>query len=439
MSLASVLRGKGHDVRIIDTRIGQDPVVAAREFSPNIVGISALTVEANSLHRIAREIKSLNEAIKIVAGGPHPTSFPEEVLTDKNIDCVVLGEAEVTLPELLEGWDGSLSPSVRGIAYREDEVVRITEPREPIEDINSLPFPAWDLVDIRGYFRRKSMASIGVRPYMNIFTSRGCPYRCIYCHNIFGKGFRPMSPEYVIEEIETVINMYGIRHYEVLDDVFNLDAKRAHRIYDLILGKGLKVGTSFSNGLRADRLEMDLLKKMKSAGVEHISLAVETASPRLQKMIKKNLDIGRVKDAISECRRLRIFTRGFFMMGFPTETEEELKETIRFAVESDLHSAIFFIVTPYKGTPLYDICQEEIKKRREDFTKYDCIDVAVNMSQVDDRMLFALQRKAFRLFYIDPWRIYHLLRAYPVPPLQLMRYGVEILAVWGLLPRRGRR
>lgn len=431
MSLASVLRKQGHKVMIADTRLGQDPLAAARSFSPQIVGISSLTVEAHSLHSIAQGMKSLRNPPLVVAGGPHPTSFSEEVLSDRCIDCVALGEGEAIFPDLASRWEGGGFASVRGVAFRENGGIRTTEPRPPIDDLDSLPFPAWDLVDLPLYFRRRSMASIGLRPYMNLFTSRACPYRCIYCHDIFGKGFRARSPESVVSEMETLASQYGIRDYELLDDVFNLDAKRVHRVMDMILARGMRVKISFPNGLRTDRLDRDLLRKMKAAGVAHISVAVETASSRLQRLIKKHLDLDKVREMISECHRLGIFTRGFFMLGFPTETEEEMMETIRFAVSSDLHTALFFIVIPFKGTPLSEMTKGVQGPGNRDLTEYDYIDGTFNLSGVADRTLFSAQKTAFRQFYLSPRRIVRLLRAYPAPLSHLLRYGAEALAVWG--------
>ncbi len=441
MSLASVLRNRGHEVVLADTRIGQDPVDTARRFNPQIVGISALTVEAYSLYRIAKEMKSLSKAPQVIAGGPHPTSFPEEVLADPNIDCLTLGEGEGTFPELVEALEaGQGLSAIKGVVFRENGTISFTEPRPHIQDLDSLPFPSWDLVDLPLYFQRDSMASVGLRPYMNIFTSRSCPYRCIYCHDIFGKGFRARGPENVIAEMEALISRYGIRDFEVLDDVFNLDSKRVHRILDLILRKGIKLHLSFPNGLRTDKLEEDLLEKLKNAGVNHLSIAVETASPRLQKLIRKNLNLEKVREAISQCSRLGIFTRGFFMLGFPTETEEEMRETIRFAVESDLHTALFFIVIPFKGTQLYEIYKEELKRRTiqkggsERFTDYDYFDGTFNLSRVGDRTLFSLQRKAFRLFYLNPKRIYRIIRTFPGPLSHFLRYTYPVWWRFSRLP-----
>lgn len=409
MYLASVLRKHGHHVKILDTRLNNKEINLKKiiyDFDPEVVGLSALTIESEKMHFIASEVKKINKDIKVIAGGPHPTSYPEDTLNNMAIDFVVRGEGEVTIVELLSSFNNGYK-NIPGICYRENGKIFRTSEREPIGDLDSLPFPSWDLINIDEYSRRLSMSMVGFRRYMGLFTSRACPYRCIYCHNMFGKKFRARSPENVISEIEMLVKYYNIYDFEIYDDIFNFDRARTERIMDLIIEKELKILLSFPNGLRTDRLDIELLEKMKRAGVYYISIAVETASERLQKYIKKNLNLKKVNEIINNCAELGIFTRGFFMLGFPTETEEEIKKTIRFAVKSKLHTAYFFIVTPFKGTEMGDLAGnlEKIPYRDYDyFTGY------FNLSNVSTKKLLYYQLVAWILFNLNPYRIYLVLR-----------------------------
>jgi radical SAM superfamily enzyme YgiQ (UPF0313 family) len=408
MYIASVLKNNGHEVKIVDTRLYKkmpDFKKIINDFEPQIAGLSALTIESEKMHQIAREIKKVNNKIKIIAGGPHPTSYPEDTLKNDAIDFVVSGEGERTIIDLISSLNNGYH-NIPGICYR-NGTIRKTGEREPINNLDELPFPAWDLVDINKYSRRLSMSMVGFRRYMGIFTSRACPYRCIYCHKMFGKRFRARSPENVISEIEMLVHNYGINDFEIYDDIFNFNRARTEKIMDLLIEKKLNVHLSFPNGLRTDLLDFALLEKMKKAGVYYISIAVETASERLQKHIKKNLNLKKVNEMINHCAELGIFTRGFFMLGFPTETEEELRKTIKFAIKSKLHTAYFFIVTPFKGTEMGDSIKnsENIPYRDYDyFTGY------FNLSNISARKLFFYQIIAWLLFNLNPYRIYLVFR-----------------------------
>jgi len=409
MYIASVLRTHNHLVRIEDTRIHNNEEYLNKvisDFEPHIVGLSALTIESEKMHAIATTIKKKNNKIKVIAGGPHPSSYPEDTLGNPSIDVVVAGEGEETIVELVPAIFDDYS-SIPGIYYRSGTTIVKTKERTPLNDLDSLPFPSWDLIDIEAYAKRFSMSVVGFRRYMGLFTSRACPYRCIYCHNMFGKRFRARTPENVLKEIETLVKQYHINDFEVYDDIFNFDRTRALKIMELIIERNLNIMMSFPNGLRTDRLDYELLEKMKRAGVYYISIAVETASERVQKYIKKNLNLKKVNEMINACAKLGIFTRGFFMLGFPTETEEEIKKTIWFAVRSKLHTAYFFIVTPFKGTELGKIANPTDKIPYRD---YDYFAGYFNFSNVSTRKLLFYQLIAWILFNLNPLRFYLVMR-----------------------------
>ena len=419
LQLAAVARQHGaREVRILDLRVEEGGVARvvreAKQFTPDVLGVSALTCESPMMHEIARETRAAVPGIKVLAGGPHPTVYPEETLSDGSVDAVVLGEGEATfaelVPLLLSGGDLS---TVRGIAYRSNGAVVRTGPRPYIEDLDGLPLPAWDLLNQRGYWKRKTMSTLGPRRYMTMFTSRACPYGCIYCHQVFGKGFRARSADSVLAEMELLGERYGIWDYEIVDDVFNLNRQRVEAICDEIVRKGWKVSLSFPNGLRGDRLDRPLLEKMRRAGTRHMAIAIETASPRLQSTMGKNLDFRKARQAIEDATDLGILTGGFFMLGFPTETEAEMRRTVRFAQESSLHTAQFFIVTPFLGTKMASIYRDKVEAGQGGYESFDYFKGRHNLSEVSDELLTKIQNKANWDFYFGPRRIWRILRSYP--------------------------
>jgi len=439
--IASVLREMGHVPKLYDLRMepgGMAGLLAsASSFRPDVVGISSLTVESEQMREVAVRIRARFPDVPILVGGPHATSYPEKVLEIPEVDIAIVGEGEKTIRELIPFLASGQAPEpVKGIAYRHEGKVVIHERQPYIEDLDSLPFPAWDLLNLDAYSARRGMSTLDPRPYMTLFTSRSCPYQCIYCHHVFGKGFRARSPENVIQEMEQLIRQYGIRDFELVDDIFNLDKKRTARICDLIQEKELGVRLAFPNGLRADILTRELIRGLKEAGTVSASFAVETASPRLQKLIRKNLDLEKAREMINYSVELGIITNAFFMLGFPTETREEILSTIRFATRLDLHTAQFFIVTPFRGTDMAKMFEEKYRDLNVDYTDYDYNKGAYNLSEVDKEELFRLQRFANFTFYIHPRRILRILRSYP-DKRALIRRFVTMARVKILSGKRG--
>ncbi|MBK7975843.1 MAG: radical SAM protein [Deltaproteobacteria bacterium] len=302
---------------------------------------------------------------------------------------------------------------VNGLTFRRDGAAISTSPRDFIEDLDALPWPAWDLVDIEGYAARPCMSTLPKRRYMTLFTSRACPYRCNYCHDVFGKVFRARSPENVVAEIEEISRRYGITEFECVDDIVNIDNRRAERICDLSIERGLEIGITFPNGLRADRLPRALLEKLRRAGTRTISFAVESASERIQKETQKKMNLQRLAQAVRDANELGILCTGFFMLGFPGETREELQSTVNFALSIPLHTAHFFIVTPFQGTPLSERYSSEVRRHAGSFETFHYILGSTNLSAVSDQELYRIQRTAWLRFYLQPRRMWQLLRSYP--------------------------
>ncbi|HCC47594.1 MAG TPA: hypothetical protein DEQ38_05695 [Elusimicrobia bacterium] len=421
--LAASLRARlGAEVRLIDAYFESDAPGAAaravRELKPDVVGISCLTAESPLAYKIAAAVKAESPGTAVVLGGPHPSSDPGDALTTPAVDAAVLGEGEETFTELVSlikaaGPEWKKPENLRrvpGLAFRGEGGVEFSAPRPPIQDLDSLPFPAWDLLDYRRYWQVNGMSTMGNRAYLPMTTSRGCPYHCVFCHRIFGKAFRARSPESVAEEA-ALIKKLGAGHVEFYDDIANLDAARFTRILELLAARGPDLALSFPNGLRADLLDEPQIELLQRAGAREVSVAVETASPRLQKMLDKNLSLEKTTRAINLLADRRIFTRGFFMLGLPTETAGEMMETIRYAHRSRLHMAFFFTPNPYPNTELYEMFAKAGRlpagASAADYEYHAAPFNASEMSGLEYRLLY---KWAFLGFFLNPLRMYRAAR-----------------------------
>lgn len=424
MYLASAVRkefGSSYNLRIVDMGIEHIGIKAIKsiisEFSPDIAGCSVCSEEDECMHKVAAAVKEVNKDCKVIVGGPHPTMYFQEILQDRNIDIAIVGEGERTLIELLKGLDANVGlKDISGIAFYDNRGVVFSGQREFIENLDGLDFPAWDLIDIKAYSGWNVVSMNGIlagRKYMGIFTSRGCPYRCSYCHNIFGKRFRKRNAENVFAEIKELYDRYNVDEVHIYDDIFNLDIERVKKICDFIISSGMKIKFAFPNALRADLLDEQLIVKLKEAGTYAITFALETSSQRIQKLINKNINIERLRRIIDYSSRQGILTKCYFMIGFPGETFEEVRKTIDFACSSPLDLASFFIVRPQKGTKLFQEVKEMYPDYEPNFANYHYYAADDNYEEITGLPLAIIQRRAYRRFFLNLPRILSLLRLVP--------------------------
>lgn len=397
-------------------------VETIERIKPDLVGITGFTMEGPTAHRYAELAKRHSPGCTVIIGGPYGTSDAAKALEDRNVDFTAQGEGEQTLLKLLECLDqdrssaGGRNGMPRGLAYRRNGDIITGAFPELIENLDEIPYPAWDLIDLEKYFvtgkvRRATNPIKARKRSVSLFSTRGCPYRCTYCHNIFGKKLRKRSVENVLGEIRWLVEQFKVEDIEFLDDVFNLDRHRAKAICEGIIAAGWKLHLAFPNGLRADQMDEELVDKMRQAGTYRINYAVESGSPRVQKMIKKNLSLERARQIIDYTANRGISTGGFFMIGFRDETEEEAWRTINFALKSKLHTASFFILTPFPNTVMYEEALAAGYDMEAMYSDYGA--VSANLSKMTSADLLKLRKSAFRKFYLNPRRVWAILRTTP--------------------------
>ncbi len=350
--LGAVGEGGGHTVRVLDLCVSEDPVNefagTVKTFEPTVLGITVMTPQYGLACEIVRHAKAICPNVLAVAGGPHPSSLPEETVSEGPFDVAVAGEGEETLAELLAHPE-DLS-TIPGIAYRVgDALTKLNPSRAFIQDLDSLPLPAWHLFDLSRYHASKLTSR--KPPIGSIETSRGCPHRCIYCcKDIFGRTVRYKSAERVLAEIVHA-RRSGFRELQVWDDHFVTNLRRAKQICRAVIAEGSQMALNMFAGLRVDSVDQELMFLLKEAGCYQIALAPETGSAHLLKAIKKGISLDDSRRAFGYARKAGLETIAYFMIALPGETRETVEETIRFAIQLSPDYAKVCFATPLPGTP----------------------------------------------------------------------------------------
>ena len=421
MMIAAQAQRAGHtDVHILDMKVEdwtpERCVEELERLKPDVVGLSAMTYEAGCLHEVAKLVKARLPGTVVVAGGPHPSVAAPDVMQDEAVDYVVRGEGEETFAELLDGirdqradWEACL-----GITWRRGNEVVENPDRPAPNDLDAMPFPAWDLIDHEKYHTVPRGGVIYAhKEFATMFSSRACPWRCTYCHNSYGKKFRERSAEDVLAEMELLVTRYGVKEFVFMDDIFNLKPERAKAVARGIIDKGWKIRLTFPNGFRGDILDEELVVLLKEAGMYRCMVAVESASPRIQKVMKKRLKIDKVKHIVDFIAKQGVMVHGAFMLGFPSETEEEMEATIKWAADSSFHTAAFFRVIPFKGTELFEEVEHAGYQLPTDWSAYEPYQSDINLSEVPEDTILKLRKRAYRSFYWNPKRLFRIFKLIP--------------------------
>ena len=362
--LASVVEREGIKADIIDAVAMQytyeEVAQKVLEMNPRYIGLTAMTHSICNAAAIGNLVKEKMPGIKIILGGVHVTSAPRETMIrfQHVFDVAVLGEGEATIVELLKAIESGKEPSgVDGVAFVRDGIFFKTKPRDIIKDMDTLPMPAWHLLpNMRTHYTPHPISSGGF-PSNHLLTSRGCPGKCIFCDtSVNGHKVRGYSADYVMEMIDILYNKYGMRDLQINDDTFVTLKKRMLEICDRLVDRRYKL--TWSCDARASDVSEDGLKKMRSAGCWQIAYGVETGSQRIMKFLKKNVTLEQIHNAFQWSKKSGISTKGFFILGHPTETHESINETIEIMLSLDIDVVGVTFFTVYPGSPIYTTISE---------------------------------------------------------------------------------
>jgi len=308
-----------------------------------------MTVKVPSALKVARICKEINPQIKIVFGGHHPTILPEEMLSHHDVDFVVRGEGEKTFYELLQAMESRQKQynNIAGLSFRKGDALVHNDDRPLIKDLNTIPAPARDLIwDVETYTPGQ---------LSTLMTSRGCPYDCGFCaaKNIWRRRVRFRSMDSILDEIGELRDRYGLKDIRFYDDSFTVRRSHIEQLCHSLIEKQMDI--TWSCLTRVDIISDDLIALMKKAGCTKVEIGVESGNKRVLALIGKGATIEEVSAAAQCLSRNKISWSAFFMFGFPTETEEEALDTLRFMKELKPNWAHISIFTPYPGTDLYDL------------------------------------------------------------------------------------
>lgn len=381
--MAAVLEQRHNPVRIVDcvvegfdTEIEQGHRVVyglptnqllhiIAEYQPDVIGISCVFSTLDSIVKdLAGCIKREFPEIIIVLGGTHATVMAEQLVRRPSIDYVVRGEGDYAFPKLVEHLEQKRQvETISNLTWLDNGQVHST-PQEFIQDIDKLPLPARHLLNMEGYIRighLQGLTKKGARA-TTLITSRGCPAKCVFCsiHTVWGRKFRAHSPEYVLNEMQQLRDEYGIEHLVFEDDNLTLDRARAEAIFRGMIDRQFGFSWTAPNGVALWTLDDDLLALMQKSGCHWLTLGVESGDPEtLREIIHKPLQFGKIDQVVSTCKRLKIRTTAFFVIGLPGETMQSMRCSMKYAENLDVDSLCISIATPYPGTPLYEICEQE--------------------------------------------------------------------------------
>lgn len=413
-SYAQKAYGNLLEIEVLDTQVEMMGYDDIREHignkAPDVVGISCMTfllIDALKVSRIAKDIKP---DIHVVIGGTHPSIYPEEMVSLPEIDSIVMGEGEVTFSELIGAlYDGRSLSGIKGVGYKENGKVVINPPRGFIQDLDSLPFPNRDLLPSNKYY---NVLGKGKEIMTSMLTSRGCPFNCIFCTNKDGKVCRMRSPEDVVKEIEECYSK-GITDFDIIDDTFTINKKRAIAIADMIIEKGLKITMDLR--ARVDTVNQELINKIAQAGCNRIRFGVESGNPGVLKNLRKGITLNQVREAYKMAKKAGIVTFAYFMLGSPGETEKEIKESLALAKEINPDFVQFLITTPFPGTDLYSIGLEKGILKGDYWREFSRNPTGDFVSQYwtenfTHEELEKLQRKVHLSYYYRPGYIWNQLR-----------------------------
>ena len=420
-TLAPVLRLHGHEVRMFDTchpEMKQDHVAqAVKEENPDVIALSFLsTTSYRLLKSMAHKLKKTNPDIPIIVGGPFATENSDHILQDcESIDCVGIGEGEELLPDFLDNLN-NLS-EVKGIVWREGDQIVANPPRPMIRDLDQFPYPDRQSLPIE-YIESLPLdmpAVLSLDRFCTIQTSRGCPYKCIYCDipNLNQGKWRFRSPEHVLGEMQELSDQ-GYKSIYLTDDHFLLKNKRIEAICQGIIDRDLKFKWGCEG--RVDSVGVSMLPMLSKANCNFLAFGVESGSQKILDRLVKDQTLEEVKFATDEAKRQGIEkVHGFFVVGCPDETEEDILDSFRFASTLQLDSFGFNRLCVYRGTPLWD---EYLKRGLIDDEKdwnrwFRCSEVDPTVLPAD--VVHNTRKKGYKLLFK------HLILNHPIRTFRLVR------------------
>ena len=432
LSLAAMARLNGFNSYIVEaSSLGLDYQTTIDEIfkhSPDYAGITATTLSIHNAAILARMIKERDDTVRTIIGGAHLTAIPEETMNlFPQFDIGVIGEGEETIVELLQANenDGDLM-EIKGLIIKNGNNLHITERRPFIKDLNKLPFPAWDLLPDFPKVYQPPAFRFKRLPAASIVVSRGCPMKCIFCdRSVFGDKCRWFSAKYVVDMMKILHQKYGVREILIEDDTFVMFKTRLIAICQELMKEDL--GLSWSCLARVDMVDPDILDLMKRAGCWQIGYGIESGVQRILDFIKKKIKLEQIETVLKWTKEAGIKTKGFFMIGHPTETTQTIEVTINFAKRVALDDFSIFKFTPFPGSEIYKVANQ-YGKFDDDWGKMNLLETVFIPNGLTREELENYSKLAWQRFYLRPIIILSYMKRILQNPVNLGRIFRGFLA-----------
>ncbi len=407
--LSAVAEKAGHEVTVIDCQAEklthEDFRKRIAHTPADIIGVTATTLLYKSAMQIITTAKQVQPQAITVLGGSHGTFWDEGALNEfPSLDIIVRREGEQTFIELLDKLHSKSSlDTVLGITFRGEGKIIRTPDRPFIEDLDSLPFPAHDLLPLE---KLKHTGKI----LFPLITSRGCVYWCDFCSTVrmFGRAYRWRSPKNVVDEMQLVHDKYGVNQVTFYDDAFTVNRDRVMKICEELRTRNLNI--TWDCGTRVDMVDREMLKTMHDAGCFAVWLGVESGSEAILGAMNKRIKLDQTRLAFKTANKAGLMTIANTVIGFPGETEQTANETIRFIKELNPDSVGFYVATPYPGTPMYEQVKQKGWLRVTDFDKYDTANPTFETPWLTMEKLAKIRYKAYQEFYLRPSYVLKMMR-----------------------------
>jgi anaerobic magnesium-protoporphyrin IX monomethyl ester cyclase len=407
--LGAVAEKAGHQVNVIDCQAEKLTYETFRDriakTHSDVIGATATTLLYKSAMNLITTAKEVQPQAVTVLGGSHGTFWDENALKEyPSLDVVVRREGEETLLDLVEKTENQSSlSSVLGITYRDGDKIIRNQDRPFIQDLDSLPFPAHHLLPLENLKHNGKIL-------FPLVSSRGCVFWCDFCSTVrmFGRGYRMRSAKNVVDEMQYVHEKYGVDQVTFYDDAFSVDRNRVMQICEELQRRKLKL--IWDCGTRVDMVDRELMKTMKDAGCIAVWLGVESGSEAMLGAMNKNIKLEQTRKAYKTAHQVGLMTIANVVLGFPGETEQTAKETIRFVSKLNPEDVGFYVATPYPGTPMYEQVIKNGWLRVTDFDRYDTAGPTFETPQLSMEKLAEIRGKAYQQFYLRPGYVLHMMR-----------------------------
>lgn len=404
---ASLLEERGVQVKLHDCIVEDIDFkrlkVILDEFKPDLAVINTATPSIESDLTVAEWVKRANPGAKTAVFGIHVSALPCECFEKTpSLDFVIRGEPELTIKELaLSLQDGERLDQVKGISHKRNGQVIHNEDRAFLPDLDELPFPAWHLIDLKRY-----VMPFSGRPFLLVATSRGCPYRCIFCANkaYYGSELRFKSPARVVDELAWARSRFGVEDFLFWAESFTMRRDFVLEVCREIVDRGLKIRWVCNS--RVDNVDADMLREMKWAGCWMIGYGIECGSQRVLDSFKKGTTLDQAREAVWAAKQAGLEVTAHCVLGYPGESVQEMEGTIQFSKDLDLDYAQFYCVVPFPGSKLYEIAREKGWINTDDWRMFEQNYSVLDAESVRAEEIMSLRKRAFREFYVRPEMVF---------------------------------